>query len=127
LRLLLDTNIVVMLLEDGDRLSPAYRHVIEDAANELQTSVISFWEMAIKYRSGKLALAVSPDGFRDEIERWGIGILRLDSSHATADSDLPASLKDPFDRMFVAIAEIEQMKFLTTDAKLLEHPLAWRP
>jgi PIN domain nuclease of toxin-antitoxin system len=127
LRLLLDTNIVVMLLEDGDRLSPAHRRLIEDDRSELHTSVISLWEMAIKYRSGKLALAVAPGGFRDELERWGIAILRLEPSHAVADADLPVTLKDPFDRMFVAIAEAEQIDFLTTDKQLLDHPLAWRP
>ncbi len=127
MRLLLDTNIVVMLLEDGDRLSATHRRVIGDPGSELQTSVIALWEMAIKYRSGKLLLAVPPVDFRDKIEGWGIGILRLESTHAVTDSRLPATLKDPFDRMFVAVAEAEQINFLTTDKKLLDHPLAWRP
>ena len=59
--------------------------------------------------------------------RLRIGIRSLSATHAISDPALPDGLKDPFDRMIVAIAEIESTGFLTTDAKLLDHPLAWRP
>jgi PIN domain nuclease of toxin-antitoxin system len=127
LRLLLDTNVIIMLAQNDGRMSAAFTALLALADTQAFVSTIAFWEIGIKSRSGKLELFDRPEQIMAYMPGWGIEVLALTSTHATADSDLPASLKDPFDRMFVAIAEIEQMKFLTTDAKLLEHPLAWRP
>ncbi|MFM9976666.1 MAG: type II toxin-antitoxin system VapC family toxin [Sphingomonadaceae bacterium] len=127
MKLLLDTNIIIMLIDETERLSRAYLSVLDDPENEFCVSTISVWEMAIKQRKGKLDIG---DAFGDlEARLWSIGILVLPLNilHALADSALPRVLKDPFDRMFVAIAEIEGMQFLTIDTKLLGHPLAWRP
>jgi PIN domain nuclease of toxin-antitoxin system len=44
-----------------------------------------------------------------------------------AEVSLDPKIRDPFDRMFIAVAEQQRLQFLTTDAKLRDHPLAWRP
>jgi PIN domain nuclease of toxin-antitoxin system len=127
LRLLLDTNIIIMLAQNDCRMPSACKALLAQPETEAVVSTIAFWEIGIKYRSGKLELFNTPDELRAYMPDWGIEVLALTSRHAVADPALPAPLKDPFDRMLVAIAEVEQMRFLTTDAKLLDHHLAWRP
>ncbi len=127
MRLLLDTNIVIMVAEGGRRLSPTYVALLAQDDTIGFVSAVSLWEMSIKYRSGKLKLAMTPDELRQLLPQWRMGTLWLSPVHAVTDPDLAPVLKDPFDRMFVAVAERERMTFLTTDAKLLDHPLAWRP
>ena len=116
-----------MLIDGGTRLSPAARSLLFDPEQRLVTSVINLWEIAIKTRSGKLAMVVSPDQLAGKLADLGIETLPLALAHSVSDPQLPIALKDPFDRMFVAVAEYEQILYLTTDAKLLDHPLAWRP
>lgn len=127
MKILLDTNIVIMLIDGGTRLSPATLDMLFDPEQSLVTSVISLWEIAIKTRTGKLVMVISPDQLAAKLTDLGIETLPLAPEHAVADPQLPPALKDPFDRMFVAVAEYEQIPYLTTDTKLLDHPLAWRP
>jgi PIN domain nuclease of toxin-antitoxin system len=126
-RLLLDTNIVIMVAEGGRRLSQAHAALLAHDETIGFVSAVSLWELAIKYRSGKLKLAMTPDQLRELLPQWRMGTLWLSPVHAVTDPDLPPAFKDPFDRMFVAVAERERMTFLSTDAKLLDHPLAWHP
>jgi PIN domain nuclease of toxin-antitoxin system len=127
LKLLLDTNIVIMLAQNDGRMPAGYTALLENAETNAFVSTIALWEMGIKYRSGKLELFNSPQQIAALLPGWGVSILALEAAHTVADSSLPAQLKDPFDRMLVSIAQVERMTFLTTDAKLLNHPLAWRP
>lgn len=127
MRLLLDTNIVIMIIDDDPRLPRALRKPLHDPSVALSVSAISLWEIAIKTPSGKLTMAVSPQALAGRLGSFRVALLPLKAAHAVLDPALPIELKDPFDRMFVAVAECEQMQFLTTDSKLLDHPLAWRP
>ena len=127
MRLLLDTNIVIMLAEGGERLPNAYAKLLTDERVIGFVSAVSLWELSIKYRLGKLKLNISPQAIFELLPSWRAGVYWLNPEHAIADADLTRDVKDPFDRMFVTIAEQEGMKFLTTDRSLLDHPLAWRP
>ena len=127
MRLLLDTNVVIMLIEGGARLSPTMLGELVDRQSILFVSAVSLWEMAIKHRSGKLTLAFDPSVLQARLGSLGISVLPLSPVHAVADAQLAKEHKDPFDRMIAAVAEIEVMVMVTTDAKLIDHPLAWRP
>ncbi|ELS30332.1 MULTISPECIES: type II toxin-antitoxin system VapC family toxin [Pseudanabaena] len=56
MKLLLDTHILIWLLEGNQNLSPKVRQVIEDETNSLYISIVSLWEIAIKTSLGKLQL-----------------------------------------------------------------------
>lgn len=116
-----------MVLQHGVRLTPAQRGLLLDPQSEPVVSTVSIWEMAIKWRKGKLSLSVPPQQIEPVLGAMRIGILPFDVRHAVADPRIDRALKDPFDRIVAAIAEHENMAFMTTDAKLLDHPLAWRP
>ena len=116
-----------MLAEGGERLPTTYRRLLADPDTIGLISSIGLWEIAIKYRIGKLKLNYTPEELLGMFPTWRIGTLWLSPDEAVADVSLDRKLKDPFDRMFIAVAQHHGLPFLTTDAKLLDHPLAWRP
>jgi PIN domain nuclease of toxin-antitoxin system len=80
-------------------------------------SVASIWEVAIKHRLG--TLPVAPGRFRDEIRDAGVSVLPVSDDHVVAESGLPASHADPFDRLLVAIAAAERLSLFTADEDLI--------
>lgn len=113
--LLLDTHVLLWLLDDSPRLGIAARERISASA-AVYVSAASTWELAIKAAIGKIAL---PDDFGDAIERSGLRDLPVTRRHTLA-SDLAAlPHRDPFDAVLVAQAAVEGLGLLTADAKLL--------
>lgn len=113
MRVLLDTSVLLWLLTDSPKLSAEHRAVIADPSCVLYVSSVSVAEIAIKVSVGKLP---PPSGSVPEvIVESGLMPLPLTSSHADALSLLPMIHRDPFDRMLLAQAMVEDLVFLTTN------------
>lgn len=80
-------------------------------------SVASIWEVKLKHGLGKLAVA--PEEFRDEMHAAGARILAVTDDHVLTTTDLPASHRDPFDRLLVGVAVAEHLSLLTADVPLI--------
>lgn len=80
-------------------------------------SVASIWEVALKHHLGKLAVAA--EQFRDEMRAAGARILAVTDDHVLTPTDLPASHRDPFDRLLVGVAVAEHVMLLTADVALI--------
>jgi len=117
MRLLLDTQIALWWLVGSPRLKRAARERI--AATECVVSVASVWEVAIKHRIGKLAIA--PATFAAEMRAGGAIILPVTDAHAATYAQLPTGHADPFDLLLVAVAQTEKLRLLTADAPLLAY------
>jgi PIN domain nuclease of toxin-antitoxin system len=118
LKIILDTNALIWLLGniDGNLLGPKAKQLIE-SADEVFASSINILEIRIKTMVGKLT---SGDDLIDDITAAGLKTISFDTSHADALTKFPALHKhDPFDRMLVAQAKVEQMILLTSDSVLL--------
>ena len=114
--LLLDTHVVLWLLDDSPQLGSQARDRITQSA-AAHVSAASTWELAIKAAVGKIVL---PDELDDAINRSGLRDLPVTRRHTLA-SDLTAlPHKDPFDAVLVAQATVERLTLLTADAKLLK-------
>lgn len=113
--LLLDTHVLLWLLDDNSRLGGRARDRISQAP-AVYVSAASTWELSIKTAIGKLTL---PDDFSAAIDRSGLRDLPVTRNHTLqwALSALPH--KDPFDALLVAQARLEKLTFLTADEKLL--------
>jgi PIN domain nuclease of toxin-antitoxin system len=99
-----------------ERLSDDARALVEAADNELYLSAASAWEIAIKYSLGKLRLPESPAGYvPSRLRATQTTALPIEHSHALRVSTLPAHHRDPFDRLLIAQAQIEQLPILTAD------------
>ncbi|WIM06706.1 MAG: type II toxin-antitoxin system VapC family toxin [Candidatus Nitricoxidivorans perseverans] len=110
--LLLDTHVALWWLSADNHLTEAGRGLIR--SSQCHISAASIWEVAIKYRLGKLA--VPPGNFLGAARSASIRLLSIRPEHAAATADLPLLHKDPFDRLLIAQARHENMVLLTADA-----------
>jgi len=119
MNVLLDTHTFLWFVLDDARLSAPAKMLIEDPANAVFISPASFWEIAIKVRLGKLELRCSYDDFMDRgIFGNDFAILPIEPKHTSLLTTLPLHHRDPFDRLLVAQASIENVPIVSADALL---------
>jgi len=101
---------------DSKRLSPPVRGILQDPDNQLFLSAASSWEIAIKYALGKLPLPLPPMEYvLSRMETSGTTPLPVQHSHALHVGSLPHHHADPFDRLLIAQAQLENLEILTVD------------
>ena len=116
---LLDTHTLLWFYLDDPRLSARAMALILDPANVKIVSPASYWEVAIKVNIGKYALEVPYDEFIQEaIHDNGFEILPIEPRHTSAVVALPRHHNDPFDRLLIAQAMVENISILSVDAVL---------
>jgi PIN domain nuclease of toxin-antitoxin system len=116
---LLDTHSFIWFNLNDLRLTATARQVIEDAANEVMISPASYWEIAIKISKGKFTLAATYDVFwQSGIDANAFRILPIEVRHTSHLISLPFHHKDPFDRLLLAQALVEQIPLVSGDAML---------
>ena len=113
--LLLDTHAALWALADPDRPSPTARTLLEDEANDVFASAVVVWEAAVKLRVGKLR---APEDLPDRLWATGFRPLGVSAAHAWAARDLPLHHDDPFDRLLVAQAMVEDLPVVSADRHL---------
>ena len=113
--MLLDSHVVLWLMDDNPRLGPSAREAIA-AAPSVQCSVATFWELTIKQLSGKLEL---PTGFIESVLTAGLAELPITSAHVAAIDPAALPHRDPFDHILVAQARVERVPLLTADTAIL--------
>ncbi|HMN76426.1 MAG TPA: type II toxin-antitoxin system VapC family toxin [Burkholderiaceae bacterium] len=118
MRLLLDTHILLWILQGASELPREARRLIEAAA-EVHVSSVSLWEASIKVRLGKLK--VDMERLESVLRQSTFLPLHVTWAHATALRQLPLLHRDPFDRMLVAQAVSEPMHLITHDAALARY------
>jgi PIN domain nuclease of toxin-antitoxin system len=115
-KVLLDTSTFLWWAMGGDRLSDDARAAIEDPANEVFFSAASAWEIAIKAERGRLSLPTSAERYLPELlRRFEFETLDVAVRHALRAGALPVHHRDPFDRLLVAQAHLEDMPIVTAD------------
>lgn len=123
--MLLDTHALIWWLAADDALSPTARDAIADPANEVFVSAASAWEVATKYRIGKLPgaalLAADVAGI---VAAQGFNELPISIRHGQIAGNLPRIHKDPFDRILVAQAITADMTLVSNDAILGAYAVA---
>jgi PIN domain nuclease of toxin-antitoxin system len=118
-KLLLDAHALLWFLDDNPQLVPTAKALIEDPANQKLVSVATCWEIAIKVGLKKLDLGEPATTFLlRELATNRFDLLGIELAHATFVETLPAHHKDPFDRLLVAQALIEQLPLVSADAIL---------
>ena len=119
MKLLLDTHTFLWFVTDDPLLSATARSLIVDPLNDVCLSPASYWEVAIKVSIGKYPLSVPFDQFFTQgVTGNDISILPIEIRHATVLASLPLHHKDPFDRMIIAQALVEQIPVVSVDEAL---------
>lgn len=118
MRVLLDTHIYIWKVANDRRMPQDFREMIAKA-EQVFVSTASIWELSIKSARGKL----EPNGERaiDELNEQPVTVLPVQLKHALAVRAMPDLHRDPFDRLLVAQARTEVLRFLTVDSELSEY------
>ena len=124
MRALLDTHAFLLWISESPKLSGGAREFMADENNELLFSVVSGWEIAIKVGVGKLGLPDVPAKFlAGQISVNGMEVLPIYFDHALRVAVLPDHHQDPFDRLLVAQALVEELPVVSGDGAISRYPV----
>lgn len=115
MKLLIDTHILLWVMQDAPQLGRPVRRLLNDA-DSIHVSSVSLWEIAIKCALGKLR--VEQAELDAQLDNIGFTPLPVTLAHTRALRKLPPLHSDPFDRMLVAQAISEPLHLLTHDRAL---------
>jgi len=125
MRLLLDTHIFLWFVGGDAKLSSALREAISSPQNEILLSVVSLWEMVIKYHLGHLPLPQPPELYvPTQRRRLRIGSLPVDERSVFQVAKLPPLHRDPLDRLLIGQALEHDLKIVTVDTAIRTYPNA---
>jgi len=116
--LLLDTRAFLWWNNDDSALGPVARAAIADSDNVVFVSAASAWEIATKRADGKVD---APGDIADWVSRDGFIELAIDIAHAVRSAELPWHHRDPFDRLLVAQAQLEDLTLVTNDPEVAKY------
>ncbi|OYX18137.1 MAG: PIN domain-containing protein [Algoriphagus sp. 32-45-6] len=121
MKYLLDTHVILWLAYEESKLSKTAKEILLDVKNEIYLSAVSFWEIGLKFQSGKLDLK----GHNPEILKAGFDQnfdfqeLNLEMDEALTIYNLDSSVhKDPFDRMLIWQSLQHDLALVTPDENL---------
>jgi len=118
-RYLLDTHALLWAAFDEDLLSRRARRLIQSPGSEILVSAASAWEVATKFRLGRLNFARDlVENFIPKVTAAGYLLLPISAEHALRAGRLPGEHKDPFDRMLAAQAIHEDLPLISNDSQL---------
>jgi len=122
MKLLLDTHIFLWLISGDEHLPLEMRDAILNLDNAVYLSVVSYWEIVVKYQLGKLPLPQPPELFIP-IQRvqHQIELLVLDEVSVLQLPHLPSLHRDPFDRMLICQALAHDLVFITVDSQVMAY------
>ena len=119
MRFLLDTHAFIWFIEGAPRLSHRARTAIETEAAEVYVSAVTGWEIATKYRLGKLPnVKILMGDFEGVVERAGMMSLAITLNHAVLAGTLKGDHRDPFDRMLSAQSLCDGLSLVSNDEAL---------
>lgn len=128
MKLLLDTHTFIWWDSEQAKLSREALALCQDRANTLLLSVASLWEMQIKLQLGKLRLNLPlAEVIESQQQTNNIEVLPITLMHVLALEGLPNYHKDPFDRLLIAQANVEDAVLVSCDPIVAQYPvkLAW--
>lgn len=119
---LIDTHVWIWWNGSPDRLSDQVKSVIAHARNDIAFSVVSGWEIAIKYGLGRLKLPEKPEQYVPKrVATNQMRVLPITLAHGLGVASLPNHHRDPFDRMLVSQARQENLILITVDDVFLDY------
>lgn len=124
MKLLLDTHIILWTLDDNPKLTVQTRNLIMDVQNDIYYSEASVWETSIKHMAKPGSIHICGSEMSDLCKKMGYRMLPVTDSHVRALETLVYRNKygahnDPFDRILLAQAKADELKFVTHDSKLV--------
>lgn len=124
MRLLLDTHVLIWAVLEPELLSARVSAALLDEGNEVLASAASLWEILLKAQAGKLPIPPRPEFLETHFRMLGVGVyLPIEISHIYRVGELPPIHKDPFDRILVAQALVENLTLVSQDRMIAQYPV----
>jgi PIN domain nuclease of toxin-antitoxin system len=123
MKYLLDTHTFLFCAFDSPQLGKKARQLIVNGENEVSVSVVSFWEISLKFSLGKLNLKnIRPEELLHACKEMGFGVLDLSAPDAASYYELKKlPHRDPFDRMLIWQAIRRNLTLISKDASFKEY------
>jgi PIN domain nuclease of toxin-antitoxin system len=122
-RFLLDTHVFLWLIQGDPQLSSRVRAIIADDANQLNFSIASIWEIAIKLNIGKLKIDHSIEDIYQLLAQLKIEILQIERLDLDRYLTLPLHHRDPFDRLIISQAIDRELILISADGSFEPYPV----
>ena len=124
MKILLDTHVFIWWDSAPLKIIPEVLELCQSQDNALLLSVASVWEMQIKLQLGKLKLNIPlPELIESQQHINDIQILPIEINHVLGLGDLPSHHKDPFDRLIISQAKVEDIVLISKDAIFERYPI----
>ena len=120
---LLDTHILIWFLEGDQKLSINHRNAILNNPDKTYISISSIWEIAIKKSISKLETDFTIQETISLIEENGFELLQINCNHCYEIATLSLLHRDPFDRMLIVQAFVEDLTIITVDQHFKQYPV----
>lgn len=126
MKILLDTHILIWFFSGDERLSLEARELIVDETNEIYYSILSAWEVEIKHKVHPDRLSMSGERFLEHCDKLGFIQVPVEVEHILEVKNLvrkdnTPQHRDPFDRLMICQAIVEDMIFMTHDTRIAEY------
>lgn len=123
MKYLVDTHVFIWWLEGNKKLKNSIRKIIEDQENKVLVSVVSGIETSIKRKSRKLKLKTA---LKRMFKISGFEILNVNLDHVLELNRLPIHKDhgDPFDRILISQAKVENLTLITSDPKIWKYKIS---
>lgn len=119
--LLLDTHVLLWVLDAPERLPREIAGQLESPETTVYFSAASIWEIAIKASLGKIDFPYSPEAIAQAARDTGFVELPVRAEHGAKVAQLPLHHRDPFDRLLIAQSLLLPAQLLTADAALVPY------
>ena len=118
MRVLLDSHTLIWAVDAPSHLTPVAVTTLRDPANELLVSAATVWEVSIKTGLGKLSLS-GPflPWMTKALADLGATVLPITVEYADRQAALPFHHRDPFDRLLIAQALVENVPLVSADSQ----------
>ena len=125
MKYLLDTHVILWLATNSPFLSETAKRAILDNNNEKYVSIVSAWEVAIKLGTQKLQLDGGLAEFFRMIDVNGFLLLGIEREYLQYVQTLAFFHKDPFDRLLIATANVENVTLISIDDNIQKYDVNW--
>ncbi len=123
MKYLIDTHTLIWFVENDSKLPPATSSIISNLQNSIFVSMASLWEISIKTSIGKLKLNQPVQSIFNCLPLQSIEVLPINQDHILEILSLSFHHRDPFDRLIIAQASIENMPIISCDTIFDSYPI----
>ena len=119
---LLATHTFIWWIQDNLNLSYQSKQIISNPNNLIFISAVNTWEITIKKSLGKLNVL---GNLEEIILQCGFDVLPIAIKHTLFIENLDKHHDDPFDRLLISQAIIENLTIITRDEKIIKYKVPY--